>query len=121
MQNYENIKGVNNLDDEIDIQNLLKIIWAGWKKILTIIIIFSIVAVSISLYLPNIYQSKALLTPSGQQSSSMDSMSGIGGLANLAGISLSSQPSDNSTKALKSLKPSAFMRIIFCQTYFFLT
>lgn len=108
MQNHENIKGVNNLDDEIDIQNLLKIIRTGWKTILTITIIFSLVAVSISLYLPNIYQSKALLTPSGQQSSGIDSMSGIGGLANLAGISLSSQPSDNSTKALKKLKTLSF-------------
>ena len=102
MQNHEYINSTNTLEDEIDIRKLFQIIWNGKMIIFSITTIFSLIAVSISLYLPNIYQSKALLSPTGQQSSGMDSMAGIGGLANLAGISFSPQSNPNSTRALKN-------------------
>ena len=108
MQNHEYINSTNTLEDEIDIRKLFQIIWNGKMIIFSITTIFSLIAVSISLYLPNIYQSKALLSPTGQQSSGMDSMAGIGGLANLAGISFSPQSNPNSTRALKKLRTLSF-------------
>lgn len=103
----QNDKNLNNLEDEVQIQKLLQNIWKGKKVLITLTIVFSIISVSYSLYLPNIYQSKALLNPVGDNASSQDS-SGIGGLANLAGISISSQSVGNSTKALKKLKTLSF-------------
>lgn len=103
----QNDKNLNNLEDEVQIQKLLQNIWKGKKVLITLTIIFSIISVSYSLYLPNIYQSKALLNPVGDNTSSQDS-SAIGGLANLAGISISSQSAGNSTKALKKLKTLSF-------------
>ena len=104
----QNDKNLNNLEDEVQIQQLLQNIWKGKIVLITLTIVFSIISVSYSLSLPNIYQSKALLSPVGGNASSNDSMSGIGGLANLAGISLSSQSSGNEIKALTKLKTLSF-------------
>tara|TARA_B110000305_G_scaffold193795_1_gene217532 strand:- start:7484 stop:8401 length:918 start_codon:yes stop_codon:yes gene_type:complete len=108
----------NNLDsndfeypeDEIDIKNLLKVLWGGKKTIIALTTLFSIVAVLYSLHLPNIYTSTALLSPSGQESSAGDSLGGIGGLASLAGISLSAQSTGNSAKALTKVKTLSFYK-----------
>ena len=108
----------NNLDsndfeypeDEIDIKNLLKVLWGGKKTIIALTTLFSIVAVLYSLYLPNIYTSTALLSPSGQESSAGNSLGGIGGLASLAGISLSAQSTGNSAKALTKVKTLSFYK-----------
>ena len=107
MQNDKVLNNLENLEDEIDIPYLIQSIWKGKKIVLTLTIIFSILSVSYSLYLPNIYQSTALLSPVGERTSNMES-SGIGGLANLAGISLSSQTNSNSAKALKKIRTLSF-------------
>lgn len=104
----QNDKNLNNLEDEVQIQQLLQNIWKGKIVLIVLTIVFSIISVSYSLSLPNIYQSKALLSPVGDNASSNDSMSGIGGLANLAGISLSSQSSGNVIKALTKLETLSF-------------
>ena len=104
----QNDKNLNNLEDEVQIQQLLQNIWKGKIVLIALTIVFSIISVSYSLSLPNIYQSKALLSPVGDNASSNDSMSGIGGLANLAGISLSSQSSGNVIKALTKLETLSF-------------
>lgn len=97
-------------EDEIDIKDLLKVLWDGKKIIVALTTLFSIVAVLYSLYLPNIYTSTALLSPSGQESSGGDTLGGIGGLANLAGISLSAQSTGNSAKALTKVKTLSFYK-----------
>lgn len=108
MRDNTNITNSYDSEPEIDIQALLKIISNGKILIGSVTFIFSLIAVLISLYLPNIYQSKALLSPVNQQNSGMDSMGSISGLANLAGISLSAQAGGNTTKAITKINTISF-------------
>jgi capsular polysaccharide biosynthesis protein len=110
MKNNLDVNNFEHPDNEIDIKELLKVLWEGKKIIIALTTLFSIVAVMYSLYLPNIYISTTLLSPVGQETSSADSKGGIGGLANLAGISLSGQSIGNSTKALTKVKTLSFYK-----------
>tara|TARA_Y100000385_G_scaffold262009_1_gene293292 strand:+ start:177 stop:1121 length:945 start_codon:yes stop_codon:yes gene_type:complete len=95
-----------NLDgneQEIDLTKLANILWQDRLIIIASIIVLSIGAIIYSLSLPNLYQSKAILTSvsdsnTGSSSSSMKSYSG---LANLAGISL---PTNNNSKTIKAVQ-----------------
>ena len=64
-------------DDEIDLRQLFKVIWDDKKIIIAITSFFSLAAVIYSLLLPNIYESKALLSPVGEQVSSNQSMKNL--------------------------------------------
>ena len=101
-------KNVSNNVDEIDLRKFFDTLWEGKNTLITFILTFSIIAVVISLSLPNVYQSEALLSPVVSEGSSSQSMQNIGGLASLAGINLRSQPVGNSTKALKKLRTLSF-------------
>ena len=68
---------------------------------------FSITAIIYSLSLPNIYQSKALLSPVAGQGGSNGGMNGLGGLADIAGISLP-KTSGNAVEALDKIGTLSF-------------
>ena len=56
----------NRFDDEIDLRELFGVLWAG-KGIITAITAFAAaLSVAYALFLPNIYESKALLAPKGE-------------------------------------------------------
>lgn len=97
-------------DDEIDLRELFKVIWNDKKIIIAITSFFSLAAVIYSLLLPNIYKSKALLSPVGEQVSSNQSMNNLGGLASLAGIDISNQGGGNSAKAIEKLGTLSFFQ-----------
>lgn len=109
MKNNLDLNDFDHPENEIDIKELLNILWVGKKIIIASTTVFSILAILYSLQLPNIYSSTALLSPAGQETSA-GSMGGIGGLANLAGISLSAQSTGNSTKALTKVKTISFYK-----------
>ena len=108
MNNSTNLNNDDKLGDEIDIKSLLKIILINRRLIITTTASFAIIALIYSLTLSNIYQSTALLSPVGDQSSSGQSMSNIGGLASLAGINISSTSGGNSTKAITKITTLSF-------------
>ena len=108
MNNSTNLNNDDKLRDEIDIKSLLKIILINRRLIITTTASFAIIALIYSLTLSNIYQSTALLSPVGDQSSSGQSMSNIGGLASLAGINISSTSGGNSTKAITKITTLSF-------------
>ena len=97
-------------DDEIDVRELFKVIWNDKKIVIAITSFFSLAAVIYSLLLPNIYESKALLSPVGEQVSSNQSMKNLGGLASLAGIDISNQGGGNSAKAIEKLGTLSFFQ-----------
>ena len=66
--------------------------------------LFIVAAVIYSLYLPNIYESEALLSPVGEEAASNQSINNISGIASLTGISLSSQSGGNPIKSFKENK-----------------
>jgi LPS O-antigen subunit length determinant protein (WzzB/FepE family) len=96
--------------DEIDLVKIFKILLQGKFTIITFTGFFAIAAVVYSLYLPNIYQSEALLSPVGSEVGANQPQSSISGIANLAGINFSSQSGSNSTKALKKIKTLSFFK-----------
>ena len=108
MNNSIKLNNNEELGDEIDIKALFKRILNGKRLIIASTVLFSIIAVIYSLTLSNIYQSTALLSPVGEQSSSNQSLNNIGGLASLAGINISSASGLNSTKAITKITTLSF-------------
>jgi len=80
----------SSFDDEIDLKELFLVLWEG-KLLITFITGFvAACAVLFALWLPNIYESKALLAPKDE--SGAGGLAGLarqyGGLASLAGINI---------------------------------
>jgi len=107
MDNNTHINTSYNPDDEIDFRQLFQLIWQGKWIVVAIVSFFSISAVIYSLSLPNIYQSKALLSPVSEQAGSNGGMKGMGGLASIAGINLS-QSGGNVDEAIDKLGTLSF-------------
>lgn len=100
---------INSERDELDIKQIFQTIWQGKFFIISLTSLFSIVAVLYSLYLPNIYQSNAILNSVDQQNNG-SSMGNIGALAGLAGINVSSGSGNNSTLALEKIVTFSFFK-----------
>ena len=50
-------------DDEIDLRELLMVLWKGKLAIILGTVLSALISVSVALYLPNKYTSEALLAP----------------------------------------------------------
>tara|TARA_B110000908_G_scaffold172613_1_gene241325 strand:- start:5352 stop:6299 length:948 start_codon:yes stop_codon:yes gene_type:complete len=109
MNDIPNIDNTYLTDSEIDFNEILNVLWKGKWYIVASTTLFIIIAFTYSFSLPNIYKSKALLSPVGEQNSMNSAMKSYGGIASLAGINLPSQASgSNSVKALDKLKSLSF-------------
>ena len=109
MEHNPNIKAFTHDDDQIDFKELFQVLWKGKWVLITVTSFFSIAAIIYSLSLPNIYQSRALLSPVEGQSGMNQAMKSYGGLANLAGIDLKGQSGDgNTVKAIQKLSTLSF-------------
>lgn len=99
-------------DDEIDLTELLMVIWRGKWKIVFISLAFAAVAAFYALSLSNIYRSSVLLMPNTQEQSA-GGLGGLasqfGGLASLAGINLGSGGTDKTGYALQVIKSREFL------------
>ena len=104
----ENINNNNNHESEIDFLEIFNILWLGKWLIFTATFLISILGVIYSLSLPNIYQSKALLSPVNPSNSISRSLQNYSGLAGIAGISLPAVVDEsNSAKESISFKVSS--------------
>lgn len=109
METPQNSNAFVETDNEIDFKEIFQIIWQGKWFVVAITSFFSIIAVIYSLSLPNIYQSKALLSPVEGQSGITQALGNYGGIASLAGINLSSQDGDsNAVKSVQKLNSLSF-------------
>ena len=102
---------VDKNEKEIDLKELFTVLWGGKWLIVSVTSIFSIIAIIYSLSLPNVYQSRAILSPVGDSGGGglNQVMKNYGGLASLAGVNLSSaDASSNSVKALEKLNTLSF-------------
>lgn len=99
----------SKIEDEISLRELFNVLVKGKWIILFITSLASIIGITYSLLLPNIYESRAVLAPIDTSKSISGALSTYSGLAGLAGISLgSSSPENNSTKAIKKLSSLSF-------------
>jgi uncharacterized protein involved in exopolysaccharide biosynthesis len=99
-------------DQDINVQELIGVIWAQKFLILLVTLFSGIGSVIYSLSLQNEYTSQTMLTLAGQevQASSMGSSSGqISSLASLAGISLGGT-SNQAALAIKTIESRDFLR-----------
>ena len=104
------LKKIPNLDEEINLLELINVLWS--KKILVLGITFAatIFSVGYSLSLPDIYMSQALLKPTKQEGSSSGALSQYSGLAGLAGISIPSTSDDKSSEAIERMNSFEFYK-----------
>lgn len=110
--NYEPQRHPDYQDDEIDLRELVGIIWKGKWWIIAITFVFAVGSVFYALSLPNIYKSEVTLAPTEEASGGgLSQMAGqLGGLASLAGVNLGGKNADKTTIALEILKSRAFIK-----------
>ena len=80
--------GMPQEEDEIDLLEYWRVIWANRMLIVAISLGVGFLAAIYSLTLPNIYKAEVLLAPISDEAGKGPSLGGFGGLASLAGISL---------------------------------
>lgn len=104
--------GPNFSNDEIDLRNVFKIIWAEKLQIMIITIISAIISLTIALWLPNIYKSEGILFPVNIEGNTLRGMaSKLDGLANLTGFSLGGGNDTNKILVgLETLKSRDFFK-----------
>ncbi|CBL44176.1 Lipopolysaccharide biosynthesis protein [gamma proteobacterium HdN1] len=99
-------------DDEISLLDLFNTLWPAKYWILGAGVLAAALAVLISLQMPNVYRSEAVLSPiADSKGGGLAGLAGqFGGLANLAGISLGGGSGvDKATVAIETLKSRAFL------------
>ena len=97
--------------DEIDLKELLTVLWDGKWIISAITGIAALISVVIALSLPNIYTSSALLAPAENSGGGLSGlMKQYGGLASLAGVSLpGGEEGSRAQLGMELLKSRAFI------------
>ena len=98
-------------DDEIDLKELLMVLWAGKWLISTVAGLAAAISVAYALSLPNIYTASALLAPAESSGGGFSGlMKQYGGLASLAGVSLPSGGDGSRTElGMQLMKSRAFI------------
>ena len=99
-------------DDEIDLLELIKVLWDEKIKIVAITAVAAFISVIYALTQPNIYHADALLAPAGDEGGGgMSRLAGqFGGLASLAGVSLPDDGVNKYELGLEVLKSRKFVR-----------
>jgi len=102
----ETFQNTEAFEDEIDLKELFMVLWNG-KLVITLVTGFAAVcAVLYALWLPNIYESKALLAPKDE--SGAGGLAGLarqyGGLASLAGINIGGGGGESSKSMMAQQK-----------------
>ena len=89
---------------------LLETLWVEKIKVVTITLIFSCLSLIYSLYIPNEYESTAILYPKKESGGNSLSRlaSQLGGFASLAGVNIASGATDNSKLALEIMGSFGF-------------
>jgi uncharacterized protein involved in exopolysaccharide biosynthesis len=98
-------------DDEIELREVIRILWAGKWLIGGITFAAAVIAVIVALMLPNIYRAEALLAPNNQEGAGgLSALAAqYGGLASLAGINIPTGSADKTALGLQVLKSRKFI------------
>jgi len=97
--------------DEIDLGELLGVLWAGKWLIGGVTFAASVIAVIFALMMPNVYRAEALLAPNDSEGAGgLSALAAqYGGLASLAGINLGGGSADKTTLGLEVLRSRKFI------------
>ena len=100
------------VDDEIDLAELWRAIWAGKVTIILITMLFTICAIFYALSKPNIYKASVLLASATSEGNAggLGALAGqFGGLASMAGINLGASGTDKTALTLEVIKSRYFI------------
>lgn len=104
-----NLPDEQDFFDEISLKEIFDVLWKDKILILVISSFFLISSIIFSFFLPNIYQSKGLLTPTNESGGLGSAFSSLSGLATYGGIDLSGMENSQITdKALEKLNSLSF-------------
>ncbi|UTZ40102.1 Wzz/FepE/Etk N-terminal domain-containing protein [Vibrio campbellii] len=92
---------------EIDLSDLIKLLWKQKWLVIFITVFFSIASVLFALSKPNLFRSEAVLFPVSDENSPSGTMSQLGGIAALAG--LGGEDGSKQQVALEILRSRAFL------------
>ena len=98
--------------NQLDIETLVKLLWANKKIIISITFFFAMVSIIIALSIQNKYTSSSLvkIVNSDEQSSNASSLlSSYGGLASLSGIDISSLSDEKASYVIALIKSKKFL------------
>jgi uncharacterized protein involved in exopolysaccharide biosynthesis len=95
-------------DDEINLRELINVLWAAKKAIILITAIFALGSVAYALSLTNYYKSESLLI--ARSASETQGLSGLGGLAAMAGVNLSSPGESKAAQMIELIKSRKFVK-----------
>ncbi len=99
--------------DEVDLQLFFNKLFLNKYKIFAISSIFSLIIFIYSLFLPNIYISKAILSPSSDSQFQNQVPGNFSGLAAVAGIDLQNNGTNKTAQALEILQSRKFFVDVF--------
>ena len=95
-------------DDEINLRELINVLWTAKKGIILITAIFALGSVAYSLSLTNYYKSESLLI--ARSAAETQGLSGLGGLAAMAGVNLSSSGESKAAQTIELIKSRKFVK-----------
>ena len=100
---------IHNFDDsdDINVRELFSIIKSNIKILAISTLSSAVIAIIVALYLPNIYQSTATLSPAEEQNSNAGA-SQVAGIASIVGMALPTQSADKTTEAIERVKSFEF-------------
>ncbi len=104
---------VQTQDDEIDLGELWRAIWAGKLTIIAISFLFAVASILFALSKPNVYKASAILAPASAEGGGggLAALAGqFGGLASMAGINLGGGGADKTALALEIIKSRSFIQ-----------
>lgn len=97
-------------DDEIDLRELLGVLWSGKWIIIAVTALFAVLSVLYALSMPNLYKSTVVLAPVESKSGGLSGLAAqYGGLAAMAGINLGSGGNSQVDEALELVKSWPFL------------
>jgi len=111
MTDAEQDREVTRYDDEIDLRELFRVLWAGKWLISGITFVAAVISLVVALMLPNIYRAEALLAPNQNEGAGgLGALAAqYGGLASLAGIDLGAAKTDKTALGLEVLRSRKFI------------
>ena len=99
----------SNSEDELDIKELLLVIWKGKKLIVRITAIITLATLFYALMLTNYYKSEALLV-SRDSSQNQSLLSQYSGVASMVGVNLSTSGGGSGDEVIEIIKSRKFVR-----------
>jgi uncharacterized protein involved in exopolysaccharide biosynthesis len=109
MENNQQAVPTKYSDDEIDLRELIAVLWAEKRLIVAVTAFFAIASVVFALLQTNIYRAEAVLAPADTEQSSGGLAAQFGGAAALLGVNVGNGAGNAISTALATLRSRQFL------------